>query len=167
VINQAMDNYGNVAHLCPLEPYFSQWSYIRLKQIHSRLRKLLLILLASVFSVIYCFATSSAVNEILINEVELNPAGSDISAEKVELYNPSSSVIDLSGWTVSSTAGTAAAIVIKGRTTIPPNGYLIVGIDSQWLDNTEETVELWDGSGNLIDSVGLFSDVKNDAATWQ
>ena len=131
------------------------------------MRKLLLILLASVFSAIYCFPTSSAVNEILINEVELNPAGSDIGAEKLELYNPSSSVIDLSGWTVSSTAGTAAAIVIKERTTIPPNGYLIVGIDSQWLDNTEETVELWDGSGNLIDSVGLFSDVKNDAATWQ
>src|SRR5215203_5408539 len=88
-------------------------SYIRLKAIHSRLPRLILILIASLFSAIYCVpVAASAANEVLINEVELNPAGTDVGAEKVELYNPSNSIIDVSGWTISSTAGVAATVVI-------------------------------------------------------
>jgi competence protein ComEC len=114
---------------------------------------------------------------MLINEFELNPAGTDSGTEKVELYNPSSSAINVSGWTVSSTAGktTAAAypvVVINEGTTITttilPKDYLIVGRDSQqWLDNTGEVIELRNASGILIDSVGPFSDEDNDNATWQ
>jgi beta-lactamase superfamily II metal-dependent hydrolase len=108
-----------------------------------------------------------AANEILINEVELNPVGNDSGAEKVELYNPSSSAIDVSGWTVSSPIDRADIVVINEATTVPPKGYLIVGIDSQWLDNIGEVIELKNHSGMLIDSVGPFSDEDNDNATWQ
>src|SRR5215213_4058998 len=144
-------------------------SYIRLKAIHSRLPRLILILIASLFSAIYCMpVAASAANEVLINEVELNPAGTDVGAEKVGLYNPSNSIIDVSGWTISSTAGVAATVVINEGTTISPNGYLIVGRDSQqWLDNTGEVIEVKNNSGILIDSVGPFSDGSNDDKTWQ
>jgi beta-lactamase superfamily II metal-dependent hydrolase len=126
-----------------------------------------LILIASLFSAIYCVPASAA-NEILINEVELNPPGTDSGAEKVELYNPSSSAIDVSGWTISSTAGATATVVINEGTTIPPQGYLIVGRNSQqWLDNGGEVVELRNNSGMLTDSVGAFSDEDNGDATWQ
>jgi beta-lactamase superfamily II metal-dependent hydrolase len=130
---------------------------------------LILILIASLFSAIYCVpVAASAANEVLINEVELNPAGTDVGAEKVELYNPSNSIIDVSGWTISSTAGVAATVVINEGTTISPNGYLIVGRDSQqWLDNTGEVIEVKNNSGILIDSVGPFSDGSNDDKTWQ
>jgi hypothetical protein len=130
---------------------------------------LILILIASLFSAIYCVPVAvSAASEVLINEVELNPAGTDIGAEKVELYNPSNSIIDVSGWTISSTAGVAATVVINEGTTISPNGYLIVGRDSQqWLDNTGEVIEVKNNSGMLIDSVGPFSDGSNDDKTWQ
>jgi hypothetical protein len=106
-------------------------------------------------------ATSAAAanNEILINEVELNPAGTDSGAEKVELHNPSGSAIDVKGWTISSTAGrTSAPVVINEgttittTTTIPPKGYLIVGggDSQQWLDNTSgEAIELRNDSGRL------------------
>ena len=131
------------------------------------MRRLSLILLASLFSTIYCLPASAA-NETLINEVELNPPGTDSGREKVELYNPSNSTIDVSGWTISSTRGTAASVVINQGTTIPTKGYLIVGNDSQqWLDNTGEVVQLMNDSGMLIDSVGPFSDEDNDEATWQ
>ena len=63
---------------------------------HSPLRRLVLILVALLFLAIY-WVPASAANEILINEVELNPPGTDGGAEKVELYNPSSSAIDVSG----------------------------------------------------------------------
>ena len=120
-------------------------------------------------------SAATANNEILINEVELNPAGTDSGAEKVELYNPSNSAVDLNGWTISSTAGRTSATIVIGEgttttTTIPPDGYLIVsnGDSQQWLDNTGgEVIELKNVSGILIDNVGPFSDIANDDATWQ
>jgi Lamin Tail Domain/Metallo-beta-lactamase superfamily len=120
-------------------------------------------------------SSAAANNEILINEVELNPAGTDSGAEKVELYNPSNRAVDLNGWTISSTAGRSSATIVIGKgttttTTIPPDGYLIVsdGDSQQWLDNTGgEVIELRNDSGILIDNVGPFSDIANDDATWQ
>ena len=148
-------------------------SYIRLKATHSHLRRLILILVASLFSAIcYCIpAASAANNEVLINEVEVNPAGTDNVAEKVELYNPSnSSVVDITGWTISSTGGSAAATLVMSEGTIlSPTGYhTVVGRDSQrWLDNIDEVIELRNESGILIDSAGLFRDGDNDHRTWQ
>ncbi len=146
-----------------------QISYIQLKKIHSDLkRRLILILIASLLLVMYCLPSSAANDAMLINEVELNPAGTDGGAEKIELHNPSSSAIDVNGWTISSTAGKTASIVINEQRTIPANGYMVVGRDSQqWLDNTGEVLELRDDSGILIDYVGPFSDGANDNATWQ
>lgn len=142
--------------------------YIQRKEIHSRLKGLLIILMASLFSAIFCMQAYATNNQILINEVELNPAGTDSGTEKVELYNPSSKGVDISGWTVSSTAGRTATVVINEGTTIPPKGYLIAGSDSQqWLDNTGEGIELRNDLGILIDSVGPFSDQDNDESTWQ
>jgi competence protein ComEC len=150
-------------------------SYIQLKKIHSHLKRLMLslILVTLLFSAIYyCLPSAPASaannNEILINEVELNPAGTDSGAEKVELYNPSGSAIDVNGWTISSTAGRTATVIINEETIIPPKGFLIVGRDSQqWLDNSNEGIELRNDSGILIDYVGPFSDEANDDATWQ
>jgi beta-lactamase superfamily II metal-dependent hydrolase len=163
--------------------------YSTQEKFHIRLKRrliLLILIASSLFSAIHYYlpppppppaaSATAANNEILINEVELNPAGTDSGAEKVELYNPSNRAVDLNGWTISSNAGrTSATIVIdKGTTTttttIPPDGYLIVsdGDSQQWLDNTGgEVIELRNDSGILIDNVGPFSDIANDDATWQ
>lgn len=127
-------------------------------------------MIASLFSPIYCLqAYATTNNQILINEVESNPAGTDNGTEKVELYNPSNTGVDVSGWTVSSAAGRTAAVVINEGTSIAPKGYLIVGRDSQqqWLDNTGEGIDVRNELGILIDSVGSFSDQDNDESTWQ
>ena len=144
-------------------------SYIQVKEIDRCLKGLLIIFMASLFSSIYCLqAYATTNNQILINEVELNPAGTDTGTEKVELYNPSNTGIDVSGWTISSTAGRTATVVINEGTTIPPKGYLIAVRDSQqWLDNTGEGINLRNDLGLLIDSVGPFSDQDNDESTWQ
>jgi len=58
-------------------------SYIQVKEIDSRLKGLLIILMASLFSSIYCLqAYATTNNQILINEVELNPPGTDTGTEK-------------------------------------------------------------------------------------
>jgi hypothetical protein len=145
-------------------------SYIQVKEIEKRLKGLLIILMASLLSSIYCSeAYATANNQILINEVELNPAGTDTGTEKVELYNPSNAGIDVSSWTISSAAGRTATVVLNEGTTLPPKGYLIAGKDSQqqWLDNIGEGIDLRNDLGILIDSVGPFSDQDNDESTWQ
>jgi beta-lactamase superfamily II metal-dependent hydrolase len=141
--------------------------YTLYKVIHNRLLRLTLILIASIFSTTYCIPAYAA-NPPLISEVELNPAGSDIGREKVELYNPSNNAIDVSGWTITSTGGAPAAVVINQGTIISPKNYLVIGRDSQqWLDNNDEVIELRNASGMLIDSAGPFSDGSNDDETWQ
>jgi beta-lactamase superfamily II metal-dependent hydrolase len=160
--------------------------YSTQEKFHSRLKRrliLLILIASSLFSAIHYYLpppaadadAAAANNEILINEVELNPAGTDSGAEKVEIYNPSNRAVDLNGWTISSTAGRTSATIVIGKgttttTTIPPDGYLIVsdGDSQQWLDNTGgEVIELRNDSGILIDNVGPFSDIANDDATWQ
>jgi len=145
-------------------------SYIQVKEIDRRLKGLLIILMASLFSSIYCLeAYATTNNQILINEVEVNPAGTDTGTEKVELYNPSNTGIDVSGWTISSAAGRTATVVLNEGTTLPSKGYLIAGRGSQqqWLDNIGEGIDLRNDLGILIDSVGPFSDQDNDESTWQ
>jgi beta-lactamase superfamily II metal-dependent hydrolase len=122
------------------------------------------VLSSSLFVFNQAVATTSTV---VINEIEANPTGTDSGAEVVELFNPSSSAIDVSGWTISSRTGRTVSITIGAETTIPAGGYLIIGSDFQWLGNEGEIIELRNDSGELIDSAGPFSDEDNDNATWQ
>ncbi len=127
------------------------------------------ILIALVVLSVFTFSSDNvlASERILINELESNPNGDDSGAEEVELYNPSDVPVDLSGWSVGSTAGRTATEVIDNGAAIPAHGYLIIGRSSQWLDNSDEAVELRGASGALIDSAGPFSDEDNDDSTWQ
>ena len=54
-------------------------------------------------------------DHVVINEVDTNPFGDDSMtiAEWVELYNPTNSDVDLSGWEIASTT------VLKKTFTIP------------------------------------------------
>lgn len=122
------------------------------------------ILSSSLFASNQAIATAST---IVINEIESNPKGPDAGAEVVELFNPSTSAIDVGGWIISSTKGNGVRVTIGSGTIIPPGGYLLVGSGSQWLDNDGEIIELRNDSGELIDSAGPFSDKDNDNATWQ
>lgn len=110
---------------------------------------------------------SFAAPTILINEVELNPLGTDSAQEKVELYNPSEGPVDVGGWTLSSEAGTGAIITIPDGMVIPGHGYGLIDSSKQWLDNEQEIIVLRDHSGVTVDYASYFSDLHNDANTWQ
>jgi hypothetical protein len=106
---------------------------------------------------------------VVINEFELNPPGDDYApgAEFVELYNPTSLPVDISGWTVSSTHGVPVTLKIPPGTTIPPKGFHIVTHTTQWLDNTDEQIVLKNAANVEIDGTPAKSDPFNDARTWQ
>lgn len=131
-----------------------------------------LLLFATLITAVIPRYAIAASNSIIINEVELNPLGNDNLSndnvrEQIELYNPTAATIDVGGWSAQTTAGIQETILIPMGTMILPGGYLLVGRDPQWLDNTAETVVLKNANGVQIDSFGPKDDPDNDAKSWQ
>jgi beta-lactamase superfamily II metal-dependent hydrolase len=127
---------------------------------------LLLGLLSLSFSINSSLGSSSGDN-IVINEFEQNPEGTDYGNEWVELYNPTATSIDVSGWTVSTTAGDIVTRTISSGTTIQSNGYYLVTHSSQWLDNEGESIVLRNAGSSEIDRTPSSSDTYNDDRSWQ
>ena len=113
---------------------------------------------------------ASAQNNVMINEVELNPPGNDNYrdiVEWIELYNAGNNPVDVSSWTIGSSAGRTESFVIESGTMIPPKGFLVIASGSQWLDNSDEVVVLRDSKGSVIDKADPFSDDGNNKMSWQ
>jgi len=62
---------------------------------------------------------------VFINEILPNPAGSDSNDEWIELYNSTSSNVDLSGWQIQDTTGTVTTYTIPKNTNIPAGSFLV------------------------------------------
>lgn len=111
----------------------------------------------------------STPGHVVINEFEQNPPGNDnyLSVEEwVELYNPTSEEVDVSGWTLSPTHGETVTVSLPKGTVIETNGYYVCGRGSQWLDNDDESVILQDADGNEIDRTPAKSDEENNERSW-
>ena len=104
---------------------------------------------------------------ILINEVEINPTqSSDTRPEFVELYNPTSQAIDVSGWLLSPSA-TWKALKIPSGTIVEPKSFLTQSHVNFWFNNFGDTVSLYDTSGKLIDETPVLIDTAGDGHSWQ
>ncbi len=93
--------------------------------------------------------------DIKINEILVNPEGSDGGLEWIELYNNSSSAYDLSGWNIvwyksASSSGDAA---LEDGTTIEAGGFLLIGEES--VDGADIVAALDFGNGTDGDGVHL------------
>ncbi len=111
----------------------------------------------NVFILIVFSLMISNVSSLRINEVELNPAGSDTGNEWIELY--SLEEIDLEGYKFVN--GDGGEVVLSGEF----DGYFIYVFEKQWLDNSEE-ISLYK-ENELIDKTGTLNDAKNNDETWQ
>lgn len=71
---------------------------------------------------------TTQVSALTINEVMSNPTGDDSGREWIEIYNETSSDIDLTTMTVSIKNATAIVTTpLQGGLTLPANGYAIIG----------------------------------------
>lgn len=65
---------------------------------------------------------------LIINEIMSNPIGDDGGREWIELYNNSSSTVDISSLTISIKGGSFVSVFpVSGGTTITPDGYVVIG----------------------------------------
>ncbi len=91
---------------------------------------------------------------ILINEVFPNPKEKDDAGEFIELYNPTDKIVDLSDWEIRDASASGKYIFPSGST-LPSLGYLVIS-DKEFslsLNNSDETVSLYDQSGRLVHQV--------------
>ena len=97
---------------------------------------------------------------IYINEWFPNPIGADASSEFVELYNSSSSAVNLTGWKLGT--GTASATtIIPAKTkpislaafSVPAHSYLVLkkAQDKITLKNVDGALLLYGPSGTVAD----------------
>ena len=100
---------------------------------------------------------------IVINEVEINPAN---GAEFVELYNPTSQSIDISGWSLTPSASWKT-YEIASNTIIEPQSFEAFTYHSSWFVDFGDVISLTDSSGELIDQTPRIADQNNDSDTWQ
>ena len=123
------------------------------------------ILLVGVLTPVYAQTT----DHVVINEVDINPPGDDAASisEWIELYNPTDSEIDLSGWEVASTTVLKKSMTISDGTTIEPGQFITYSYHKVWFTDSNELVELRDENGIVIDKTPLLSDLVNDFTSWQ
>ncbi len=134
-----------------------------------------------------CLAES---NSVLINEIAWMGTTASANDEWLELYNPTDSEIDLTGWRLEAADG-APAITLAG--TIPAGGYFLlertdddtvpaISADQIYtgsLGNDGEELKLYDQNNTVIDQIsgaggwpGGENETKKtlerkDAASWQ
>ena len=88
------------------------------------------ILLLMAFGLVIGLSTSvyaqTISDNVVINEVDTNPFGDDSMtvAEWVELYNPTDSDVDLSGWEIASTTVLKKTLTIPDGAVISPETFL-------------------------------------------
>ena len=108
-------------------------------------------------------------DSVVINEIDINPPGDDSTSisEWIELYNPTDSEIDLSGWEIASTTVLQKSMTILDGTIIAPGQFITYQHQSVWFTDVNEIVELRNENGIVIDKTPLLSDLVNDFTSWQ
>ena len=106
---------------------------------------------------------------VVINEVDINPPGDDSAtiSEWVELYNPTDSEIDIGGWKIASTTVLKKTMTIPFNTVIEPGQFLTYSYQNVWFTDANESVELRDENNIVIDKTPAITDIQNDFTSWQ
>jgi hypothetical protein len=124
------------------------------------------ILLAGISAPAYA---QTITDHVVINEVDTNPFGDDSQSisEWVELYNPTDSDVDLSGWKIASTTVLKKTLTISDGTIISPDQILKFNHEKIWFTDSSESVELRNLNDDVIDKTPFISDLENDFFSWQ
>lgn len=97
---------------------------------------------------------------MIIQEFLPNPAGVDKDGEYILLFNDGKSAVSLAGWKVEDASG--KAFKLSGSVGAGAQVKLTSGQTKINLNNTGETVSLFDASGKLVDSLSYAGTAVED-----
>jgi hypothetical protein len=103
---------------------------------------------------------------VVINEFELNPPGTDAGNEWIELYNSTVSSVNLDGYLIVPFSNAAKSYTIRDKV-IGPGERVVITFPTQFLNNTKESIALYDPDGNVVDHTPVKNDTADDDRTWQ
>jgi len=123
----------------------------------------------------------AAATHVVISQVQIS--GANENDEFVELYNPTSNPIDLSGWRLrreSSSGGSPSNLVSSMSGSIPAHGYFLITFPASYTGSTtpdlvysatssaiapNNTVLLYSDAGiTLVDKVGMGTALDNETS---
>jgi hypothetical protein len=139
-------------------------------------------LTALVMIAVFAGGSADLSAEGIINEIHYHPASDDDREEFIELYNPTNTPLDLSGWSFNS----GINYTFKLGVSIPPNGFLVVSADADifatkhpevspqivfgpWtgrLNNRGESIRLADSQGTMKDRVDYANEGEFARRIW-
>jgi beta-lactamase superfamily II metal-dependent hydrolase len=107
---------------------------------------------------------------VVFSEIFYDTPGDENIEEWIELYNNSPDTVDLGGWTIIDNNGTGFTYTFPAGLSIKPGTYFTVARDSAgftalygyeadaygnlpYLNNSGETLIMYDDSGNVVDAV--------------
>ena len=138
------------------------------------MKSIIIILLA--FSLVLS-TTSYGVNaqtlvfadNVVINEVDINPPGDDSKtiSEWIEIYNPTPVSIDIGDWEIASTTVLKKTLTIPAGTIIKSGQFITYSYQPVWFTDVSESIELRDENGVVIDKTPSITDLSNDFTSWQ
>ncbi len=108
-------------------------------------------------------------NHVVINEVELNPTGDYTKSplQWVELYNPTSSPVNIGGWSIGATTGLQQTYTISLGTSIASHQFIVYNYVANWLPTAGAIMQLTGTDGTIIDQTPPLTDTQGDSNTWQ
>jgi len=116
-----------------------------------------------------CAAQATDDRSLVLNEIEINPAGLDHGKEWVEILNLSDGPIDLAGWTISySYRGPGTLPLVDAPRTLGPGERFVFVYPRIALRNaTSNVIRLIDPAGWIADETSALLDTDDTGATWQ
>ena len=99
-----------------------------------------------------CFPTPICpeVGALIITEIMQNPTTPNDVGEYFEIYNTTSSSIDLLGWTLKDSSNSGEDHIIASSVVVPANGYAVLGKDSNTANNGGVSLDYAYGNGYIL-----------------
>lgn len=128
---------------------------------------LILILIGQTYSALGQAAPIA--NHVVINEADINPVGDDTKypIDWVELYNPTTSPVNISGWTIGATTGLQQIYTMPSNTIIQSKQFMLVTYGPMWFPHAGAVIQLKSASNTIIDQTPPLSDFQGGGDSWQ
>jgi uncharacterized repeat protein (TIGR01451 family) len=111
-------------------------------------------------------STLKSCRHVVINELDQNPKGSDSGKEWIELYNPSSSEVNIGGWRLVDSYYRKTVVLPQDASLSPGSYAVVVWTNSSLINSRPLSLCLLDAAGRTVDCTPSLMDEEDDDRSW-